>query len=156
MISVRVLFFARAKDLTGVPDIDIHLPTSPAREEDKVAPSTPSLTLSNNNSNHISNDNNSGIGFSTVDKGSSAQGFPTTDDLLEVLIGRFPKIVQLFSGAQRRGADPSASISKEASAAFHRGNRPEFVLALNQEFVDVPTVLQDGDEVALIPPVSGG
>jgi molybdopterin converting factor small subunit len=33
---------------------------------------------------------------------------------------------------------------------------PEMLLAVNQSFVDRTFVLQDGDEVALMPPVSGG
>lgn len=32
----------------------------------------------------------------------------------------------------------------------------EALLAVNQEFADRGTALQDGDEVALLPPVSGG
>lgn len=32
----------------------------------------------------------------------------------------------------------------------------EALLAVNQAFADRSTVLQDGDEVALMPPVSGG
>jgi molybdopterin converting factor small subunit len=33
---------------------------------------------------------------------------------------------------------------------------PEALLAVNQSFADRATPLQDGDEVALMPPVSGG
>jgi len=33
---------------------------------------------------------------------------------------------------------------------------PEALLAVNQSFADHATPLQDGDEVALMPPVSGG
>lgn len=33
---------------------------------------------------------------------------------------------------------------------------PSLSFAVNQEYVDRSTVLHDGDEVALIPPVSGG
>jgi molybdopterin converting factor subunit 1 len=33
---------------------------------------------------------------------------------------------------------------------------PRVRLALGQHFVDAATTLQDGDELALIPPVSGG
>ena len=33
---------------------------------------------------------------------------------------------------------------------------PSLMVSVNQEYVDRDTVLQDGDEVAFIPPVSGG
>ena len=33
---------------------------------------------------------------------------------------------------------------------------PEALLAVNQAFADRTTVLKDGDDVALMPPVSGG
>jgi len=33
---------------------------------------------------------------------------------------------------------------------------PSISFAVNQEYVDRATVLHDGDEVAMIPPVSGG
>ena len=33
---------------------------------------------------------------------------------------------------------------------------PEALLAVNQTFADRTTVLKDGDDVALMPPVSGG
>jgi len=30
------------------------------------------------------------------------------------------------------------------------------LLAVNQEYVDTPVVLKEGDEIAVIPPISGG
>ena len=35
-------------------------------------------------------------------------------------------------------------------------NPLRLAIAVNQEFVDSDTILKDGDEIALIPPVSGG
>ena len=53
----------------------------------------------------------------------------------------------------------TASAAAEAVAARFPGVRdavPRVMYAVNQEYADAGTVLKDGDELALIPPVSGG
>ena len=44
----------------------------------------------------------------------------------------------------------------ESLAPRFRDWRPVIRLAVNREYVDLAHPLQDGDEVAVIPPVSGG
>ncbi len=44
-------------------------------------------------------------------------------------------------------------LHRHPRLAPHRGS---MLLAVNQAFADPSTVLQEGDEVALLPPVSGG
>lgn len=53
----------------------------------------------------------------------------TVSDLLGLLVAEFPRL---------------------------RGLAPVSAAAVNQEYVSTSTVLHDGDEVAFIPPVSGG
>ena len=64
----------------------------------------------------------------------------TTDDVLRRVIALHPGISELFSAEQGQGERSGQG----------------FVLALNQEYVEEPTEVQDGDEVAIIPPISGG
>ena len=51
-------------------------------------------------------------------------------------------------------ADLWATLCEENPELYRMTTSVSF--AVNQEYVDRATVLHDGDEVALIPPVSGG
>jgi molybdopterin converting factor small subunit len=53
----------------------------------------------------------------------------TTSDLVQSITVQYPKLAEML---------------------------PAIVLALNEEYVTGTPVLSDGDEVALIPPISGG
>eukprot|EP00246_Nothoceros_aenigmaticus_P007620 TRINITY_DN21557_c0_g1_i1.p1 TRINITY_DN21557_c0_g1~~TRINITY_DN21557_c0_g1_i1.p1 ORF type:complete len:110 (-),score=31.96 TRINITY_DN21557_c0_g1_i1:95-424(-) len=82
LVKVKVLLFARARELAGVPELEMEL----------------------------------------------AAGL-TTDECVAVVVERFPALQAV----------------QEA-----------MVLALNQAYVREPLVLKDGDELAFIPPISGG
>ena len=48
-------------------------------------------------------------------------------------------------------------VIKALTAAYPQfSTLTTFMVAVNQEYADRQTVLQNGDEVAIIPPVSGG
>lgn len=81
-VKVNVLLFARARELAGVPELEMEV----------------------------------------------AEGL-TTDDCVTVVVQRFPAL---------------------------RAVQEVMVLALNQAYVGEPVVLKDGDELAFIPPISGG
>lgn len=51
-------------------------------------------------------------------------------------------------------ADAAAALAERFPAAAKF--LPRVAYAVNQEYVPVTTVLHDGDELAVIPPVSGG
>jgi MoaE-MoaD fusion protein len=70
--------------------------------------------------------------------------------------------VRLFAGLReqagwsRRELDDVARVA-DVWAALDLGDEPDGLLyAVNKEYADRDRVLHDGDEVALIPPVSGG
>ncbi|MDQ3778279.1 MAG: molybdenum cofactor biosynthesis protein MoaE [Actinomycetota bacterium] len=69
--------------------------------------------------------------------------------------------VRLFAGLRERAGwserEVDASTVAEVWPALGLGDEPEGLLyAVNQEYADRSRVLAEGDEVALIPPVSGG
>jgi molybdopterin synthase catalytic subunit len=69
--------------------------------------------------------------------------------------------VRLFAGLRERAGwrerEISASTVAEVWAALDLGDEPAGILyAVNKRYVDRAQSLADGDEVALIPPVSGG
>ena len=69
--------------------------------------------------------------------------------------------VRLFAGLRERAGwserEVEASTVAEVWDLLGLGEEPEGLLyAVNHEYADRSTALSDGDEVALIPPVSGG
>ena len=72
--------------------------------------------------------------------------------------------VRLFAGLRERAGEaervvdlPGGSDIDDAWGALALGDRPAGLLfAVNRRYVDHNHELQDGDELALIPPVSGG
>ena len=69
--------------------------------------------------------------------------------------------VRLFAGLRERAGwsqrEIDANRVADVWAALDLGDEPEGLLyAVNKEYAPVETELEDGDVVALIPPVSGG
>jgi molybdopterin synthase catalytic subunit/molybdopterin converting factor small subunit len=72
--------------------------------------------------------------------------------------------VRLFAGLRERAGEaerlldlPGGSVIDDAWSALALGDRPAGLLfAVNRRYVDENHELQDGDELAFIPPVSGG
>ena len=60
--------------------------------------------------------------------------------------------LELPDGATVAAASPALNEKFPAIADFLR----RAAYAVNREYVDTATVLRDGDELAVIPPVSGG
>lgn len=49
-----------------------------------------------------------------------------------------------------------AELKKELENKYKLANLEQFMLAVNEEFAENNTVINDGDTVAIIQPVSGG
>ena len=73
--------------------------------------------------------------------------------------------IRLFAGAARasrhgrarRSSSPTARPSATSGRALELGDEPSGLLyAVNKRYAETQTALAEGDEVALIPPVSGG
>jgi len=72
--------------------------------------------------------------------------------MLKEMVGRSAEEIDL-----PEGADLGSVFERYASRQPRlREMAPSIVAARNQEFADLATPLQDGDEVAFLPPVSGG
>ena len=73
-------------------------------------------------------------------------------------------VVRLFAGLRELAGTGQREVELPASAsladvwpALGLGDEPPGLLyAVNKEYADASRLLADGDEVALIPPVSGG
>jgi MoaE-MoaD fusion protein len=73
-------------------------------------------------------------------------------------------VVRLFAGLRERAGGGTHEVdvvegtrASDVWAAIRLGEEPNGVLyAINKQYVERDTELSDGDEVALIPPVSGG
>ena len=68
------------------------------------------------------------------------------------LVGAREQQVALSSGATV--GDLIAEIASEHARFVEMA--PSLMVSVNQEYMDRSTALKDGDEVAFIPPVSGG
>ena len=72
-------------------------------------------------------------------------------------------VLKELVGAERRRLEvaPGASVGELVGVCAARASKQSEVwtslaVAVNQEYVSRATVLAEGDEVALLPPVSGG
>lgn len=54
------------------------------------------------------------------------------------------------------GGKTIAELKEILSKKYHLAGFDTVMTAVNEEFADDETILQDGDHVAFIPPVSGG
>jgi MoaE-MoaD fusion protein len=72
--------------------------------------------------------------------------------MMKEIAGRDQEVVELGDGIAPATCLPSCSSAFPKLDAF----RGSIALAVNLEYSDGKTVLRDNDEVALIPPVSGG
>ncbi len=59
-------------------------------------------------------------------------------------------------GIQELQVQPAATLGDLLADPRFQALPKDALLAVNQSFADRTTPLQDGDEVALMPPVSGG
>ena len=69
--------------------------------------------------------------------------------VLKDLVGSREAVVELTAGASVAGLLAALRVPEE-------GVWKALAVAVNREYAGLGTVLQDGDEVALLPPVSGG
>jgi molybdopterin synthase catalytic subunit len=72
--------------------------------------------------------------------------------MLRDIAGRDQEVVEIADGSRLR--DLYAELEQRFPKL--RGFRDSLALALNQEYCDAAAELRDNDEIALIPPVSGG
>jgi molybdopterin converting factor small subunit len=55
-----------------------------------------------------------------------------------------------------QNGENTSSVLKRLQSQFHNLVDMQFVMAVNNEYVENDRELHDGDELAIIPPVSGG
>ncbi len=72
--------------------------------------------------------------------------------VLKDLVGRERELLELADGA----SVATVVDAVRARAATDAGVWGSLAVAVNREYAGLGTVLHDGDEVALLPPVSGG
>jgi len=72
--------------------------------------------------------------------------------MLKDLVGRASESIELHDGASIR----DLLAHYEAQIPRLKESLPSVALAVNQEYASPETKLQSGDEIALLPPVSGG
>ncbi len=81
---------------------------------------------------------------------------------MRVRVLSFGPLKPLFAeGGEWRALDPGASVGQLLAALQDEGRIPPAALrsaaiAINEEYAALDCVLHDGDEVAILPPVSGG
>ncbi len=92
----------------------------------------------------------------TSDAGGRYDGGVTVDVL-------YFGVLKDFFGGERDFVELADGATVDALLELLRGRAPDdlpvwksLAVAVNREYSGAPTVLKDGDEVALLPPVSGG
>jgi molybdopterin converting factor small subunit len=71
--------------------------------------------------------------------------------VLRDLLGEKSRLLELAEGATVRDV-----LRVSSSASNESGIWKALAVAVNREYAGMDTLLKDGDEVALLPPVSGG
>jgi len=71
--------------------------------------------------------------------------------VLKELMGREGETLEIVEGA-----DVAALYDQLRARASKKEAWPAVAVAVNREYAGLATILRDGDEVALLPPVSGG
>jgi MoaE-MoaD fusion protein len=97
-------------------------------------------------------------------RADSPIGRPTSRRGVSVLFGAMKVSVRLFAGLRERaGRDEleldlpeGARVADALAAVEHLAPGVSLVLAVNREYADPDVVLSPGDELAVVPPVSGG
>lgn len=64
--------------------------------------------------------------------------------------------IQLDSADMSSVADVLAYLSQETPAIYREVTAPQVLIAVNQEIVTFEHSIKSGDEVAFLPPVTGG
>lgn len=129
-MSVTLLFFARARDLAGgVRETSFPLPTSePAVDAEPTGSDA------------------------TGGAKKATKAHCTVAQLKRALLAAYPRLSKALPAPAEDGAAGAGGAAPEAG--FRSVGTA--VIAVNQEYADDDTVVHAGDEVAVIPPVSGG
>jgi molybdopterin converting factor subunit 1 len=81
---------------------------------------------------------------------------------MQVQVRLFASLREAAGRPEARLELPEGATAEAAWQALVAGNpafaprRPSLAVAVNRSYADFETVLQNGDEIAFIPPVSGG
>ena len=95
-------------------------------------------------------------------KTSQTEPPPAAPAAISVRVLFFASLVDLMGGRRRSLYLPAAATIADALHDLAKdvpeitSRAPHVSFALNEKFVPADTPLSDGDELALIPPVSGG